>query len=53
MGTPQIVWIVLCSLSLFLSLIKHGEDKGKYSFWWALVSAGLEVWILWAGGFFK
>jgi hypothetical protein len=53
MNTPQVIWIVLSSLAVFLSFIKHGEDRGKFSFWWSLVSVGLEAWILYAGGFFK
>lgn len=52
MGTPQIIWIVIASLSLFLSLIKHGEDKGKFSFWNTLFAVAIDVWILSAGGFF-
>lgn len=52
MGIPQIIMIVLMSMSVGMSLVKHGESRGNYSFWSTLIAAVIEVVILKCGGFF-
>lgn len=54
MNWPQITWIVLVSLGLGMTLMKHGEPRtDKHSFWWALFGALATAWLLWSGGFFS
>lgn len=52
MGAPQIIYIVLLSMGLMLSLIKHGEEH-TINFWTTLISTGIIVTLLITGGFFK
>ena len=53
MGIWQIIMVALYALSLGLYLANHGKPKeGKYSFWTALFSTGLQIFILYMGGFF-
>lgn len=50
---PQIIWIALWAMNLGINACKHGEQtNGKYNFFVASISAGINVWILSAGGFF-
>jgi hypothetical protein len=45
--------MVLILLGLGLHLAKHGEKRqDHYSFWWSLFATGLNVWLLYACGFF-
>ncbi|KHS67332.1 lytic murein transglycosylase [Pectobacterium brasiliense] len=54
MNWPQITWIVLVSLGLGMTLMKHGEPRtDKHSAWWALFGALATAWLLWCGGFFS
>lgn len=53
MNAAQIIWIVLVTISLTYSLIKHGEPKeGKHDFGTDVVAAALVAALLWWGGFF-
>lgn len=53
LGIPQIIWIVLSMIGLGTSMANHGKpSNGKHNFWIILISAGLNFWILYAGGFF-
>ena len=52
MGWPQIVWIVVAAMGLGISLVKHGKMREPYNFWVTLISLGIEVLILYKGGFF-
>jgi len=52
MGWPQIVWIVLSAMGIAIAGVKHGEPREKYNFWVTLISLGIEMVILWKGGFF-
>ena len=53
MHAPQIITMVLLSMNVGMNLIKHGEPKDDhYSFPIALASAGINVALLWWGGFF-
>lgn len=54
MEAPQIVYIVLASMSLGIHLVKHGEDRNKkYDFWGELIGSGIIISILYWGGFFN
>lgn len=53
MGAPQIIVIVLYSISLCIAANQHGKPKeGKYNFWVSLIAMGIEVGLLIWGGFF-
>lgn len=51
MSAPQIVMIILMTMSLTNSMVKHGESNGKYNFWASLIGTTIEVLILKWGGF--
>lgn len=53
MRTPQIIMMIMMTMSVTISLVKHGEDKGTYNFWYALIGTILEFSILKYGGFFN
>ena len=54
MGAPQIIMIVIFSISLTLSMLDHGKPKtGKESFFAALVNTAITVGLLIWGGFFN
>lgn len=53
MGTPQIVMIVLYAISIGITMQKHGKPKeGTESLWLSLFAVGINVAILYWGGFF-
>ena len=53
MGIPQIIIIVLYSLSLGIAMVKHGEPMtGRHSFPLSLCSVAALMALLWWGGFF-
>lgn len=54
MHAPQIIMIVLWSLTLFDDLAHHGEytEPRKRNFFGTLIAVGLSVGLLWWGGFF-
>ena len=52
-GIPQIIIIVMFSMSLGINLIKHGEKQNSnYNFFITLFAVALESILLWWGGFF-
>lgn len=51
MGIPQIVMIILMTMSLTNSAIEHGKPNGEYNFWTSLIGTVIEVLILKWGGF--
>jgi hypothetical protein len=53
MGAPQIILIGIIVSSFTVTVIKHGEDKGKYNLWTWLISSVIEVGLLIWGGFFN
>lgn len=54
MGGWQITYIVLMCLSLGISLKEHGEPKTGYNnFWTSLLAVGIQIGILYMGGFFS
>ncbi|MFN6506300.1 hypothetical protein [Xanthomonas translucens] len=53
MNAPQIIWIVLTTAGLTVSLIKDGQPKtGKHHFVAHLIAAAIMAALLWWGGFF-
>lgn len=52
MGFPQIIWLVITTLSLGFTLAKDGE-RTKISFGWAAVGTLINVGLLYWGGFFS
>lgn len=52
MGWPQITFIAMCAASFAISASHHGKPKGNFSAWWSLTAIGIEVGLLYAGGFF-
>lgn len=51
---PQIIYIVIMSLSLGMDLMKHGEPReGNHNFWISFLSATIMILILYWGGFFN
>jgi hypothetical protein len=53
MAAPQIVLIVLFSVSLLINARDHGRPRSNTNFWNALVSTGITIGILIWGGFFN
>jgi len=53
MDTPQIIFLMLIGVGLGMHLVKHGEPRERYNFWVFSFAAGLEVALLYWGGFFK
>lgn len=54
MNTPQIIYIVIVSLSLGVYMTKHGEEKsGQYDFWVEFISKLFIIGLLYWGGFFN
>lgn len=53
MGIPQVIMIVMLSLTLFTNVKKHHESReGEYNGWYALIAIAIQVSILTWGGFF-
>ena len=53
MGAPQIIIIVLYSISLCIAANQHGKTiERKHNFWVSLIAIGIEVGLLIWGGFF-
>lgn len=48
-----IVFLVLLTGGVFVSLAKHGEPKGKYHIGWQLVSTAITLWLLYNAEFFN
>tara|TARA_B100001179_G_C18240680_1_gene253988 strand:- start:179 stop:349 length:171 start_codon:yes stop_codon:yes gene_type:complete len=51
MDWPQIVMIALFSASLAIGISKHGESSGKHNAIATFIACAIQVWLLWAGGF--
>lgn len=53
MGIPQILMIILFSMSIGMSAVEHGKPKtGNNSVWSSVIGVAIEVALLWWGGFF-
>lgn len=53
MGICQLIYLGLMMIGLGVSLAKNGEPKNqKYSFVSSLIATGIEITLLWGGGFF-
>lgn len=53
MGVWQIIYIALMIIGLCCAAGYHGKPRPNYNFWSILFSTGLELFILWKGGFFS
>lgn len=53
MDWPQITFIILLTINCTFAAALHGKPKGDWNFGGALINAGLMVWLLYAGGFWK
>lgn len=53
MSIYAIIIIVLSAMSGGITLVKNGQDKGKYNFGVWLISAIITFTLLYLGGFFK
>ena len=48
-----IIWLVLVAMSVGIHLAKHGEPRtDKYNFWTGLLTAAIEVGLMWGAGIF-
>lgn len=53
MSLPAIIWIIIAVMGLGVSLARDGETKvKKESFLQTLIATGINVALLWWGGFF-
>lgn len=53
-GWPQITLLAILALNLGINLARHGERKNeKYNFFIALFGIGLDLFLLYMGGFFR
>lgn len=52
MGIPQIILIVIYAVSVGYSVANHGKQRGRYNLWDTLIGGGIELLILYWGGFF-
>lgn len=51
-GWPQVIYIILASMSFGITVIKDGEPRGNYSMWQSVFSLAIVLPLLWWGGFF-
>jgi choline-glycine betaine transporter len=51
-GTPQIILIVLVAIAGTITLMNHGKPRPDYSFPAWILGAGIELGLLYWGGFF-
>lgn len=50
---PQLIMLGLMVLGLVFTATVHGRPKtGKHDVWVLLVSTGIQIWLMWWGGFF-
>ena len=53
LGAAQIIFLALILVAIVLHGINHGKEReDKYNVWLAMVSAAIEIALLWWGGFF-
>lgn len=52
MGAPQIIMIVLFSISGTVTLLNHGKPKENYNFFMWILASVIELALLFWGGFF-
>jgi len=50
---PQIIFLILLTLSLGLKIGKHNEPRENHNAWYGLISYILMIFLLWWGGFFN
>lgn len=53
MSLPAIIWIIISVMGLGVSLAQHGKTSVKReNFLFTLIAMGINVGLLWWGGFF-
>lgn len=52
MNWAEITILILMSISLFVAADKHGEERGKYSFWATLISTAITIFLFISAGLF-
>ena len=53
-GWPQITLLTIMTIDLGINLARHGEHKNeKYDFFTALFVTGINLFLLYKGGFFR
>jgi hypothetical protein len=50
---PQWTLLTMYVLNVGFILAKDGQPREPYSFWWYVIGAALDIWLLYMGGFFK
>ena len=50
---PQIVMIIMITVSLTIALVQHGKLRTNFNFWITAIDTAILVGVLFAGGFFK
>jgi len=50
---PQYTFLALLVFAAGINLAKHGDDHPDYNFWTWLIAAGIEMFVLYQGGFFS
>ena len=52
-GIPELILLGLIIFNLCFAMAKHGESKGNYNAFLALVDVAILLPLLWWGGFFS
>lgn len=53
-GVPQFIVLAILFINVGVALVADGKPRtGKYSFMTTLIGTIIQIWILYAGGFFK
>lgn len=53
-GWPQLTWLTLFMLTAGIYMARHGKPREDfYNLWYFLVGSAINIWILYAGGFFS
>ena len=54
LGIPQFIVLATLFINIGVALVTDGKPRtGKHSFMTTLISTIIQIWILYAGGFFK
>lgn len=54
LGWPQLIYIVLAVIGLFVNIERHGRPReGTYNGVASFIATALFIWLLWWGGFFS
>lgn len=54
LGIPQFIILAMSFINIGVALVTDGKPRtGKHSFMTTFISIVINIWILYAGGFFK